>query len=210
MAAIRVSVDGVTVTTVNTEDFRSVDVHVSGNRTSPEYARLTVSAAGYVEGKSTYVSWDEIALNPDQTTSVSFDEDGATQPRGLPFFERYSVPLPYDEKLETREETAARIRSMPSLRSFYKFAINGPTKAFSGETQSNDHGFLFIASWHNLPLPRLPAHLDVAVAKMLEQQRQLRVRLSSATVENIENGTASALLFEDSFPSGGRVDLKLS
>lgn len=210
MAAIRLSIDGVMLITVSTDDFESVDVHVAGSRTKSNFAHAMVCAMRRVDCVLTYFSWDELELSPGQTVSVSFDEDGATLPRGLTFFERYSAPLLYTEEIETREEMAARIRSMPSLRSSYKFAINGPTKTFFGETQGNAHGFLFMASWHDLPLPRLPANLDVAVAKMLEQQKQLRIRLSSATVENIEKGTTSTVLYEDAFPPGGRVELKLS
>jgi hypothetical protein len=153
MAALSVALNGKFLVSVGTEGLDIVDVGVHGDRLGPEPANLGVRGGSYPEGgQSRYFIWeDERPLQPGDTISVTFSQEGNSSRPGQTVEELYpeeapTPPQPFPSVDEVLKELTQRPKQFDHL----SFRLVAPNSAITeGGTAVDEHGFAFSVLWNS-------------------------------------------------------------
>ncbi|MHA6889313.1 hypothetical protein [Ralstonia pseudosolanacearum] len=157
MPALSVSVDDNTLMTVSANDgYDMLHVSIHGSRIDEAFATLNLSGGYYPdEGDSTYLTWiDQLPLQPGQTITVSWQDQGTTNARGKTIDELATDGStgPADpEKPPPLSEMVAALKKRPLLRGRYAFDFVAPDGvAIAGQTLHEEAWLTLSVIWHRL------------------------------------------------------------
>lgn len=196
MPALEISVDGVSVVTVNTDGLDVLGINVGGTQIDEELASLDVSGGSYPEGgPPESLTW--IASTPlcsGQQVSVVFHEQGSSTQPGKTIEELFPDEPPVEQTDFTpTEEMFKELRAKPKLREKFNLQLVSSSGAsFVGETSPAEHGFGFSVLWNSF------------------HPERARVSLHAYTLDNLENRGPFNNLFEEKLACGGSVELHVA
>lgn len=170
MPALRLEIDGNPLACVATSDADFIDVSINANRVGPERATLSVHGGTYPEGQdSTFLIWlEDLALESNQTVTISFVESGETTSRGRTIEElfpdepekRVDSPVSIDTLCDELEREPRLFQTLP-------FKVTLPGKVVQGQTDPSEYAYAFHVSWGS------------------HRPDSIRVSLHSYTIESI-------------------------
>lgn len=196
MPALEISIDGVSVVTVNTDGLDVLGIDVGGTQIGKELASLDVSGGSYPEGgPPESLAW--IASTPlcaGQQVSVVFHEQGSSTQPGKTIEELFPDEPPVEQTDFTpTEEMFKELRAKPKLREKFNLRLVSSSGAsFVGETSPAEHGFGFSVLWNSF------------------HPERARVSLHAYTLDNLENRGPFNNLFEEKLACGGTVELHVA
>lgn len=196
MPALEISVDGISVVTVNTDGLDVLGINVGGTKIDEELASLNVSGGSYPEGgQPAPLTW--VASSPlcaGQAVSVVFHEQGSSTQPGKTIEELFPDQLPVEQTDFTRTvEMFKELRAKPKVREKFNLQlVSSSGTSFVGETSSAEHGFGFSVLWNSF------------------HPERARVSLHAYTLDSLESRGPLNNLFEEKLAYGGSVELHIA
>src|SRR5262245_38315307 len=172
MPALDVSLDGITIATVNTDGFDVMSVNVGGTLIDDDPASLHVSGGSYPEsGASLFLWWvPELVLRAGQNIGVSFLEYGATSHPGKTTEELFpNEPPKTQTDFTPTAELFKQLRAKPKVRKSFSFRlVSSSGTSFVGTTAPDEHGFGFTVLWNSFHPERARVSLHSYTLDSLE------------------------------------------
>ena len=188
MPALSLSIDGITIATVNTDKLNVLDVNVHGTLVN-EYANLHFAGGFHPEkGEPTYLTWiNELPLEIGQIVAVSFLDHALTSQKGKTIEELYpDEDLTNTENFKPFPEVVKEIRVMKKQREMFSFkTVSSQGNVLIGQTSPEEHGFGFSALWNAWQ----PEHVSVSLHTYTLENLESRTSLNYLTKEKISLGS---------------------
>ncbi len=152
MPALSVSVDGILLATVSTDEYNIVTVRASGDVVNTDFVGLEVAASCNPEnGDSIYhIYVSEYQLLPGQIVTVQMLESALTSHKGKTIDECYPDEEPIDKNFDftLTADIYDELRQKPRLREKYSLRVESTNGSrFIGDTEPGIHGFSFSVLW---------------------------------------------------------------
>lgn len=196
MPALEITLDGVTVAAVSTNELTMLAVTVSGMLIHEAIASLNVSGGHYSQsGSSTYLTWiADTPLQAGQQIRVLFHQDGQSSHAGKTIDELYPDEPPVAQTdFAPTTEMFHELRAMPKVHEKFVIDLSASSGAsFHGETTAPEDSFALSILWDST-LPE-----------------RARVSLHSNSLDNLEVKGAPNSLLKGNITWGGFIELRIS
>jgi len=146
---LAVSLNGSQLLTISSEGFNILGVRVSGDRISPEFASLDISAGLYGEEDQKHLIWEPgRVVWPGDEIEVTLLESAITSEAGRTIEEVYSDDTDRHGPWPSMEQVQQGFEQRPILRERFTFMITQPSgQSIGARTFPNDHIFGFSVMW---------------------------------------------------------------
>jgi len=147
---LAVSLNGIQLLTLSSDGLNILNVGVSGDRISPEFANLNISGGLYGEEDEKHLIWaaDRVVC-PGDEIGVTLLECATTSEPGATIEELYSDDKDRQGPWPSVERVLEGLAQRPHLRERFAFVITAPSEqSIRATTLPNDHSFNFSVMWN--------------------------------------------------------------